>query len=73
MTMVVNCAVYSRRTGLKLRDTPVDLISESLEEPDTFIWLGLHEPDVALMKQVQAEFGLHDSGGGRCASRASAT
>lgn len=60
MTMVVNCAVYNRRNGLKLRDIPIDLISESLEEQDTFIWLGLHEPDVALMRQVQSEFGLHD-------------
>ena len=60
MTMVVNCAVYSRRNGHKLRDIPVDLISESLVEEDTFIWLGLHEPDVALMQQVQDEFDLHD-------------
>ncbi len=60
MTMVVNCVVYSRRSGLKLRDIPIDQISESLEEQDTFVWLGMHEPDVAVMKQVQAEFGLHD-------------
>lgn len=60
MTMVVNCAVYNRRNGQKLRDIPIDLISESLEEEDTFVWLGLHEPDVALMQKVQEEFGLHD-------------
>ncbi|MFN3586925.1 MAG: magnesium/cobalt transporter CorA [Moraxellaceae bacterium] len=61
MTMVVNCAVYSRFSGQKLRDIPIDLISENLDEsPDHFIWLGLHEPDVGLMKKVQQEFGLHD-------------
>ncbi len=60
MTMVVNCAVYSLRNGHKLRDIPIDLISENLVEEDTYIWLGLHEPDVVLMKQVQDEFGLHD-------------
>ncbi|MDP2228859.1 MAG: magnesium and cobalt transport protein CorA, partial [Moraxellaceae bacterium] len=60
MTMVVNCAVYSRRSGEKLRDIPIDDISEHLSEPDHFVWLGLHEPDIPLMQKVQQEFALHE-------------
>jgi magnesium transporter len=30
-----------------------------LAELDTFMWLGLHEPDDTLLLKVQAEFGLH--------------
>ena len=54
----VNCSVY--RKGIKLEDIPIDDISEALEEDDTFIWLGLVEPDRELMQHVQAEFDLHD-------------
>ncbi len=56
--MIVNCAVYAG--GRRLRDIRIDEISDALEEQDTFVWLGLHEPDEKLMKQVQEEFSLHD-------------
>ena len=35
-------------------------ISEVLKQDDRFVWIGLYEPDEALLKEVQAEFGLHD-------------
>jgi magnesium transporter len=54
----VNCTVY--RKGIKLDNIPIDDISEALEEDDTFIWLGLVEPDKELMQLVQDEFDLHD-------------
>jgi magnesium transporter len=54
----VNCSVY--RKGLKLAHIPIDDISEALEEDDTFVWLGLVEPDKELMQRVQEEFDLHD-------------
>lgn len=58
---VVNCAAYSRKTGRKVADMPVDQVSETLAaDSDYFVWVGLHEPDPALMKLVQDEFGLHD-------------
>jgi magnesium transporter len=31
-----------------------------LKEPDTFVWVGLHEPDAALLDKLQEEFDLHD-------------
>lgn len=47
----VNCSVY--RKGVKLGDIPIDDISEALEEADTFVWLGLVEPDQELMGVVE--------------------
>jgi magnesium transporter len=54
----VNCTVY--RHGVELEHILVDDISEALEAPDTFVWLGLVEPDEELMARVQQEFDLHD-------------
>ncbi len=56
--MIVNCVAY--RAGNRLGDIPVDDISEVLKESDTFVWLGLHEPDTQLLRKVQEEFSLHD-------------
>jgi magnesium transporter len=38
----------------------IEDISEVLRQGDRFIWIGLHEPGAALLRKVQAEFGLHD-------------
>ncbi|CAG2150623.1 magnesium and cobalt transport protein CorA [Cupriavidus plantarum] len=58
MGAVVNCVAY--RDGKKLGSVDVDAISDVLSEDGTFVWLGLHEPDLALLRKVQREFGLHD-------------
>ena len=58
MNMVVNCAAYA--DGCRVRNIPIEDISEVLKEPGQFVWVGLHEPDEMLLRQVQAEFGLHD-------------
>src|SRR5687768_688225 len=57
--MVVNCVAYDAR-GVRLPDITLDQISDVLEKPDTFVWVGLHEPDEALLEKLQEEFGLHD-------------
>jgi magnesium transporter len=57
--MVVNCVAY-RTNGTRLRDITIDDISEVLKEPDTFVWVGLHEPDDSLLVKLQEEFCLHD-------------
>ncbi|WP_233841095.1 magnesium/cobalt transporter CorA [Dyella sp. 2HG41-7] len=57
--MVVNCVAY-RTDGTRLRDISIDDISEALKEDDTFVWVGLHEPDSALLLKLQEEFNLHD-------------
>lgn len=56
--MIVNCIAY--RQGQRLGAVTLEDISETLKAPETFLWLGLYEPDVALLRKVQAEFGLHD-------------
>ena len=57
--MLINCIAYGS-DGRKLRDITIDEISEILRDPDTFIWIGLHEPDEPLLEKLQEEFGLHD-------------
>jgi magnesium transporter len=57
--MVVNCVAY-RTNGTRLREITIDDISEILKEPDTFVWVGLHEPDDSLLVKLQEEFCLHD-------------
>lgn len=58
MSAIVNCIAYAdgRRIG------PVDLadIADLLDEREQFVWMGLHEPDEELLRQVQQAFNLHD-------------
>ena len=55
---VINSVAY--RDGKRLQDVTVEDISEVLKEPDTFVWLGLWQPEDAYMRSIQEEFGLHD-------------
>ncbi|MEO7050578.1 MAG: magnesium/cobalt transporter CorA [Rhodanobacter sp.] len=57
--MVVNCIAY-HRDGRRLGEISLDAISDALQEPDTFVWVGLHEPDEPLLEKLQEEFNLHD-------------
>lgn len=58
---VVNCVVYNRKTGLKLADISIDQVSEALAgSEDSYVWVGLHEPDAVEMKLVKEEFSLHE-------------
>lgn len=57
--MVVNCVAY-HRNGKRIGDISLDAISDVLNEPDTFVWVGLHEPNEALLEKLQEEFDLHD-------------
>ncbi|NII11455.1 magnesium/cobalt transporter CorA [Oleiagrimonas sp. C23AA] len=57
--MVVNCVAYSRE-GRRIGDIGLDQISDVMRDSDAFIWVGLHEPDEALLEKLQEEFDLHD-------------
>ena len=57
--MVANCAAYGA-DGRKLRDISLDEISEFIEQPGGFVWVGLVEPDEPLLEKLQGEFGLHE-------------
>ncbi|MCX7555989.1 magnesium and cobalt transport protein CorA [Xanthomonadaceae bacterium JHOS43] len=56
---VINCAVYSKdgeRSDLHIED-----VSEALVIDDgSYVWIGLYEPDDAVLALLQEEFGLHD-------------
>jgi magnesium transporter len=58
MSGVVNCVAYAG--GRRVTDVEIEDISEVLKQQDRFIWIGLHEPKEALLRQIQQEFGLHD-------------
>jgi magnesium transporter len=60
MTMggVVACAAYA--DGRRVREVALEDISEVLEQPEQFVWIGLLEPSEELLRVVQREFSLHD-------------
>lgn len=58
MSMIVNCIAYKR--GERLGQITVDEISDVLEQDGTFVWVGLLEPDAAVLLKMQIEFGLHE-------------
>lgn len=56
--MVINCMAY--RDGEPEAPVQVADISEVLKEENTFIWLGLNQPESTFMQTLQQEFGLHE-------------
>jgi magnesium transporter len=56
--VLVNCVAY--QNGRKLTDIPVRDIHKYLEEPDTFVWVALKDPDAAELEEMQKQFGLHE-------------
>ncbi|HXG03922.1 MAG TPA: magnesium/cobalt transporter CorA [Candidatus Binatia bacterium] len=56
--MIVRAVAYAG--GRPVGEVAIADISEVLRQPDRFVWIGLHEPDAALLRQVQDEFGLHE-------------
>jgi magnesium transporter len=55
---IVNSVAYKR--GLRVAAVEIEEIPRVLEDPETFVWVGLFEPDEALLERVQAVLGLHD-------------
>ncbi len=58
MSSIVSCVAY--RAGIRLEPFPIEDISEIIKQPDIFLWIGLYEPDDALLDLIQEEFGLHE-------------
>ncbi|MFG1608908.1 magnesium and cobalt transport protein CorA [Actinoplanes sp. NPDC049265] len=57
---VVDCAVYARGRRRPGAADFVHAAREARRRGDSFVWLGLHEPDVITMTAVGQAFGLHD-------------
>lgn len=58
MGMVVNCAAYEE--GRRVADIDIDKLDDWPAKDGRVIWIGLHEPDDALLAKLQRRFGLHD-------------
>lgn len=56
--MIMNCVAYQK--GIRLGDVTLDDINEVIKQEDTFVWLGLLNPDSKLIKKIQEEFSLHE-------------
>jgi len=57
-TGVVASSVYA--DGRRLADIGVEEAGEWSKKPGHVVWIGLLEPDAALLQRVQRQFGLHD-------------
>jgi magnesium transporter len=58
MGQVIAAAAYS--AGRKVADIAVEASGAWAAEPGHFVWIGLHEPDEAELRRLQAQFGLHE-------------
>ncbi len=57
-TMIMKCVAYEN--GVSIGDVTIEDISEVVNQPNTFVWLGLREANRDLLYKIQEEFGLHD-------------
>ena len=55
---VVTCALYSN--GRRVRDVTVEEIGAFAGRDEGIVWLGLHEPEEALLATIQSQLGLHE-------------
>lgn len=56
--MLINCVAYQE--GKRLRDIPVQDISEYIKLDSCFVWVALKDAEPEELAQMQEEFGLHD-------------
>ncbi len=56
--MIVQCVGY--QNGVSLGSIPLDQLPAALEQPGVWVWLGLFEPDAALLKDIKRIFDLHE-------------
>jgi magnesium transporter len=56
--MIVNCAAYA--DGCRVADIDLEAISDYVDKPGHFVWVGLHEPDEDVLRKLQEELHLHD-------------
>ena len=55
---VMAAGVYA--DGRRVADVPITEAGDWARRPGHVVWIGLLEPSEALLRQVQAQFGLHD-------------
>jgi magnesium transporter len=55
---VVASAAYAG--GRRVAEIPIEEAGEWSRKPGHVVWIGLHEPDLDLLRQLQREFNLHE-------------
>ena len=55
---IINCAAYLN--GKRIANIEASNISQVLQNPDEFVWVGLHEPSEETLVFFQQQFNLHD-------------
>lgn len=58
MNSSINTSIYTK--GIRQESVPIEALPNVLKNPDTFAWLGLHEPDRPLLQALKNELGLHE-------------
>lgn len=58
MSTIINSMAY--RQGKRVSEVELEDISEVIKEKDVFLWMGIYEPDEALLFKIQEEFSLHE-------------
>ncbi|MGY1947319.1 magnesium and cobalt transport protein CorA [Nocardia asiatica] len=56
---IVDCAVYVDGKRLPGKFTHQAALARAEQEPTGFVWVGLHDPDLAQMTDIAETFGLH--------------
>jgi magnesium transporter len=46
--------------GRRVEEVALDRIGEVLQHTDQFVWIGLHDTSVEMLREIQHAFGLHD-------------
>lgn len=57
---IINCYAYARKTGKQVKQVEIDAVSQVLSNDKHFVWLGLYEPSIDTLTQVQQAFDLHE-------------
>jgi len=55
---VIDAAAYAG--GVRVANLSLDQIRAALTRSDQFVWIGLYEPDQAMLRELQQQVGLHD-------------
>lgn len=57
---IVNCFSYSRKTGQMIDEIELDDVGRVLTNNNQFVWVGLHDPSIETIREVQEAFELHE-------------
>jgi magnesium transporter len=51
---------YSRKSGEKIGEIELDDVRRELSNNNVFVWVGLHDPSIETIREVQEAFDLHE-------------